>query len=514
MGHRMSKCGAIAAALLAASSGQGATDPLGHVNDVPPELERKVQAVVGALEERGYEVARGYWKLFGVDECKWPIRVIGNCYGNNPAAPYILAVLPQWRDEYVDRTTHLALGPVHRGYVGSYRLAEREAIVVLAELPPPGKYFGVQTYVFTRKGAIDPSDDVYRFVERSAPEMLDLLFDTAPDPSRVIVFSSIGNSNDEVVMSRPGESPWGTQRFIVVTPDATMTRDVTQALREAAGVSSDEVFSEPVAPELVNLGLDREADDLMTVVRYAMPDDETAGERWREALPMAVLRVRDVAARTQREPYPIPAYEHRTAESERWLTPSLEALVSAVKAEAGPGTCDESFINAYLDIDLVGQHCLGRPMNCLGDSQDTDTYQASPSFVLDPPGKMVAIAGTLATETGNATYVSLSINRFEVLEGVVNRSQKDLVGSAAGFPGVAHAEKLYAFYLSRACPEHTTAPCFEISTRDVPAGETIKVLQRNYIRPGTARGADPGTREEELLLRPRLIRLDPQDCTR
>jgi hypothetical protein len=400
---------------------------------------------------------------------------------------------------------------VHRSDTGIYRLAPREAIVVLAQLPPPGKYFGLQTYVFTRYGEIDTEDEVYRSVSRNAPEMLGLLFDTAPDPSRVVVFSSIGDSNNHVVMSRPGESVWGKERVVVITPDASMTREVTQVLQDAAGVAADQVFFEPVAPGLVNLGLHAEADDLMTLVRYATPDDETAGERWREALPMAVLRVRDMVATTQSEPYEIPAYEHRTADPEKWLQPSLDALVAAVEDEAGPGACDEKFVTAYLDVDLVGQHCLGRPMNCLGDSQDTDTYHVSPLFELDPPGKMVAVAGTLATETGNATYVSLSINRFEVLEGVVNLSQDQVKDSATQF-GVPDADKLYAFYLSRRCPAETKAPCFEISTRDVPTGETIKIMQRNYIRPGTRRGANPGTRADEVLLRPRLIRLDAADC--
>jgi hypothetical protein len=37
-------------------------------------------------------------------------------------------------------------------------------------------------------------------------------------------------------------------------------------------------------------------------------------------------------------------------------------------------------------------------------------------------------------------------------------------------------------------------------------------MTRNYIKPGTARGADPGKEGDETLLRPRLIWLDKADC--
>jgi hypothetical protein len=107
---------------------------------------------------------------------------MGNCLGNNPKAPYILPVLPLWRDEYVDRTTRTLFGPVPSGYAANYRLAEREAIVILAKLPPEGAYFGVQSYVFTRKGKINTSDAVYQWLKQDFPPMAELLFVAAPDP--------------------------------------------------------------------------------------------------------------------------------------------------------------------------------------------------------------------------------------------------------------------------------------------------------------------------------------------
>jgi hypothetical protein len=513
---------AIAATILVSAPARSESN---HVNHLPASLERKVEALTVTLQTRGYEVGRGYWKLFDVDQCKWAIQVYGNCYGNNPTAPYVLPVVPRWRDEYVDRTAHLAFGPLQRGYVGSYRLSEREALVVLAKLPPPGAYFGLQTYVFTRKGEINPEDAAYRRVSANAPEMLPLLFSTAPDESRVVVFSSIGNSiNDAVIERQTSEAAWNEERFFVITSDASMAQAVSDALGDATGVPAEQVFVEPVARDLVRLGPQRDADDLLTLVRYAQPTDESAGSLWREALPLAVLRVRDMAGGDADQPYDVPRYEDRSASSEQDLLPSLLRLVKAVVEDWGATapSCVKPFIVPYLDIDLVGQHCLARPMNCLGDTQDTDSYRISPPFTLDPPGNTVAVVGSLATATGNATYVSLAVNRMAVLEAVMNRSQRELAGSAAAF-GVPSADKFYVVYLSRTCPPGLRAPCIEVADDAVPTGEVIKLMQRNYMNPGTQRGPDPGTPDDlstvedervghELLLRPMLIRLGSGPC--
>ncbi len=513
----------------------GADSHRNHVNHLPPQLESKVEAVIATLRASGYEVARGYWKTFDIDQCTFAIQVLGNCLGNNPAAPYVLPIVPPWRDEYVDRSAHLQLGPVQEGFVSTYRLSEREAIVVMAKLPPPGAYFGLQSYVFTRNGTFNLADDAYVKLEENSPDMLPLMFGTAPDPSRMMLFASIGNSINNVVIANanhPAGAPaWDQERVMIVTPDDAMREAVTVALQAGAGIPGDQVFVEPVAPwassggGLVKLGPQRDADDIFTLVRYAMPDPEaeTRAREWREDLPLAVLRVRDMTATRALRPYDVPVYEKRSAESEQALAPALDALTVAVMKNWGKSAvCVKPFIVPYLDIDLIGQDCLKRPMNCIGDTMDTDTYRISPGFTIDPPGIMVAVVGTLATETRNATYVSVGINRFDVLEAVKNYSQRDLINTATGLlqdrPDLKDdAGKLYAFYLSRRCPAATGAKCIEVSEDDVPSGEVIKIMQRNYIKPGTQRGADPGTPDDlstpdvrenegnETLLRPRLL---------
>jgi hypothetical protein len=75
----------------------------------------------------------------------------------------VIAVVPRWKDEFVDRSLHHAIMAAQRNMAPNYRLDEREALVVVAELPPPARYFG-QTNVFTRETTLNPNDPIYQRV--------------------------------------------------------------------------------------------------------------------------------------------------------------------------------------------------------------------------------------------------------------------------------------------------------------------------------------------------------------
>lgn len=452
------------------------------------KLERKVDRLQAALEARGYDVARGATKLFTIDDCQYTIAVLGNCLGNNPAAPYIIPTVPLWPDEYVDESLRGLLGPLPDDTWGTHRMDKREAVLVVGLLPPPARYFGMQTYVFSRTGAINREDPVF-LTTQADPIMNSILFSVVPkDPSRVMVFSSIGNSNNNVTIARQAGAAFNQQRAFVISTDAAMSREMTDALVRARVSERSDVITEPVSPSIVSLGLDAKADDFMTVIRYALPDDEDAGNEWRQQRPIMVLRVRDRNANAT-EPWPAPVYDAKTAQSELGLANNLANLVSAVKQQWGqPDASARQFNSLQLSVDLIGQHCLGRPMNCLGDTQDAD-YQASPT-VIPGDSTVIAVAGTLGKATGNASYSSLSVNWMKYLKGVANISDPDLQGSAARFSAtVADSDKFYVQYFARDCTG--ISPCLTITEAMVPTGDPIKIIQRNYVAPGTARGADP-----------------------
>jgi hypothetical protein len=486
-----------------------ATDPMGKVHPLPADLERKVQRLRTDLEARGYEVERGYFTVWGAEDCKYPLQTVGFCYGNNPTAPYVFAVVPQWKDEFVDQSFQHVILEAQRNMSATFRLAAQEALVVLAELPPPARYFSIATNVFSRQTALNPADPVYVSTE-SQPLLRNILFATSPNPDRLMLLASIGNSTNNVVMERKSGSPWRQQRHFVITPDAGVAEAMTAALLRAGVPSADHVFTDSVAPALVRVGLGREADDLFTYIRYAMPDDSAAGEAWRATLPLTILRVRAARGASLTRPFPVPAYDQKTANfDESVLATDLGALVNAVRARwSQPSAQVGQSISAYTVLDLVGQHCLGYPnpargpMNCLADNQDTDYQITLPPLHIDD-GQVIAAVGTLATATGNATYVSLGVNRFPALMGVANLSDTDLEGSAASFQNALQhdAGLFYVYYLARDCTG--LAPCLEVSRKVFPPGETLKLMQRNYVSPGSARGPKP-----TKVLNPVVIILD------
>ena len=475
-----------------------ATDPMSKVNRLKPQLEQRVQTLRAGLEADGWETARGYWTLWGVDDCMYPRQTVGFCYGNNPTAPYVTAVVPQWKDEFVDQSLHHAIMAAERNMLPNYRLSEREALVIVAEMPPPARYFGIQSNVFTRETTLNTDDIIFPRIPD--PLLQSILFATAPNPSRMMLIASIGDAINNVTIDEQTGESWqaGQQRYFVITPDQGTADAMTQALLDAGVASENQIFVERVSPALVHLGLGRSADDLITYIRYAMPEDSVLGEQWRKQLPLTILRVRPKTNSAAPDPFAIPSYEAKTWNfDETVLSAERYALIDAVRAYWNQPDADTaSFFSAYRFLDLIGQHCLGYPdpargpMNCLGDTQDAD-YQISQSNLLDD-NKVVAVVGTLGTVTNNATYVSLSVNWFPALVGVKNISDEDLEGSADAFAeGVLTSDSrmFYVYYVARDCTG--LQYCVEIPRRLVPSGELIKIIQRNYVTPGGHRGSNP-----------------------
>ncbi len=470
-------------------------------NAFPLSLSKKVQSFQSNLEDQGFEVLRGNWNLFTIDDCKYSVATFGNCFGNNPAAPYIIPTVPLWPDEFVDHYMKDSIGPTQGDTWWTHRLDEREAIVVMGTLPPAGGYFGIQTFAFTRQGTINKNDEIYKALTDEF--MKNILFSLAPNPSRVMVFSSLGDGDNNVTIQRQSGSIWEQQRYFIITPDAAMERKISEALLKAGVYDSKQIFTEPISKDLVRLGLGSSADDFITLIRYSMPFDEVLGERWRRSLPLAIFRVREKIPSHTAEPYPAPIREPRTARSELALQGDFNNLVKTVKQQWGQGEVSDYKFQSLLQwVDLLGEHCLKRPMNCLGDNSDAD-YQVSATVSLEE-GNVIAAVGVLGTATRNANYVSLSVNWLPPLVGVINRSNDDLAGSADSFSAtVANTDKFYVQYFARNC---TGIPnCTAVSEAAVPKGDFIKIVQRNYVVPGTTRGADPAQ-----LVNPAIIVLKPK----
>lgn len=142
---------------------------------------------------------------------------MANCFGNNPAAPYVVPMVQSWPEEFVDPATANALGRTRPGYSSTYRLDPREAIVVLGELPPQARYFGLQSWVFAKQWLTPTSPWVpaaYDFFANRAPDLVDYLFTTVPNNGdRLQSFSSVSNNINNIVIAEQSGAAFGQTRY-------------------------------------------------------------------------------------------------------------------------------------------------------------------------------------------------------------------------------------------------------------------------------------------------------------
>jgi len=411
------------------------------------------------------------------------------------------------------------------------------------QMPPPARFFSEQSWMFTRQGTYDTTSDTYlHMVDLTNRGVLPdfvvpLFFRQVPlrdndIPERVFVASSLSNPINHVVIERQAGKAFGQRRYFIVTLDDYMNAAVREAFKDI-GVRTDAIFTEHI-PSNLNLGLDLASDDFVTWFRYLQPDDGggpgTPSYIWRKNLPIAVLRVRH----TDHQPQPYPAFtkddlEGRTAFDENETFKSdLNNLVSAVASKWGlhctQPDCSDLGAEHFMDLETrpiweVGPLCTLIRENCLLDNQDEDLQLYGRPSV--DHGEVYAIAGTLETRTGNATYVALGINKVSQYIGVANLSDEVLKGTASGYaaevsgndcPAANHTKTtdcLFLYYFTRDCSvvENATGEknCFEIDTKLIPLEppDFVAFSLRDYIRPGTQRGPKPSLVLPAMVIRVR-----------
>ena len=473
-------------------------------NKVPGTIESTARRLTHQLEAQGYAVARGYVKLYTAADCDSSYAIMGTCYSNNPAAPYVVPVLPIWPDEWLDPVLAAGIfGPTHEGYSTTFRLDPREAIVILGRLPPPAKYFGLQTNVFTRQGDFEKKSEPYIFLTYYQMFWLrNMFFAHLPwDGERIQLLASVGNSINHVVIQDASGRAFDQDRYFITTPDQFMEEAVRQAF-SSIRVEDKDVFTEPIDKTL-RVGLGKSADDFYTLIRYAMPrhENEAASDAWRANLPLVVLRVRD--ARKKRQPVPfdqVELDERRAADPpEIALASELDSLATAVceKWEQPCGKPAQVMNVQERPISMVGPTCIGIGMNCLADTQDT-VYHFSGKLPLDG-SRVYAVVGALSTHTGNATYVGLGVNATRRQLGIDNVSDDLLEGSAADYASaVTDPDKFFVYYFARDCTSldsWASRYCRSIPESALPDydptdpnSDQLNFSLRDYVFPGTARG--------------------------
>jgi hypothetical protein len=336
-------------------------------------------------------------------------------------------------------------------------------------------------------------------------------------------------------MERQSGYPFGETRYFIITPSATTEKAVRRALK-AQGVKDVHIFTQQIPREddygpIGPLGMGENAIDFLTMFRYAVPADQNAAQQWRTDLPLTVLRLRAPASLGPVQRYKSLTFEQRKGYSEADLADDLKNLVYAVCDNVTWNTgltssdCDRTqkppdssfMVEMGRDLGWVGPYCRSIDMNCNVDQQESSLYFSSLSSL--DSGQVLAIVGTLATETGNAVYVGLSANDALILGGVANVMDTDVIGPDGPIKGlkgsadryatrVNNTGKFFVHYFTKNCsvlPPEDFENCSPTNGVDPAIGDpTLRgkfiIVLRDYIATKTQRGPDVSK-----LLTPRVL---------
>ena len=487
-------------------------------NKVPGSIESTARRLTNSLRKSGFEVKRGYFTLYTINDCQYSFDVLKTCFYNNPAAPYIFPDVPFWDDEFMDEATINAFGVTEPGYSVTYRFDPREAIVILAKMPPPAKYFGLQTYKFSHQGTYDTTGEAYKFFQSFGYFFVEKWFHTIPgNPERIGALNSLSDPINNVVIEEQSGAVWNELRYFIITPDQSMDMAIREALSKIS-IADEDIFTERIGTEVIpgyeadamRVGLDEAADDFSTWMRYAIPeggnDPGTPGDTWRNNLPMVVLRIRPT--RPDWQPVPYPSFvepEKRTGIDEHQYQEDLDDLVAAVRARWGqPSDTPPPSLYALQKppSNLIGPLCSEVGMDCLGDNWDAH-YQASILATRLDKGEVYAVLGTLGTQTGNANYVALALVNTTMTLGFESINDDKLKDTAQAYSAqVENTDKFFLYYITRNCDLLggliDDGNCFSITEDMIPVCEDyqdptcpmVAFAIREYLFPGTRRGPD------------------------
>lgn len=468
-----------------------------------------------------YSIYEGTHMLYSLNICPLGISLWGNCFGANPAAPYIVPAYEMAEGEYLDLSygefPDIEVdGTLYRSIL---RYHETEARVLIVNTPPRAAYWGYQTYLFSRFGT--PSSSL---ISSSLPDTY------SPSPGRYSVFNSISNPINifQVKEQMELENPWGGQTIAIIsTADQDTATDVKNSLLNQ-GFEENQIFIESFAPK--TMGLDSSADDFFTLMRYALPELEASKDYYENPI---FKNFRVIAKnRTNTNSFEDQILDARSANDESSLSLGLLELASKVRSKVFSSSSQKFFISP-ISLGIDTYNCIEDRTNCLGDTRDTDTYLISVNFTLDQD-ETIVIVGVNHTKTENGSYVSLSINdsgyirpselrsndtgliehsisqageslgfdeanRPAILEGSAERAIS-LLDVSLSASTLANIDKYWVKILKR--PQVEGEPlsgcgnlpeCFEISTetdKGVALDRKINIMRRVYIKPGTARGPD------------------------
>ncbi len=475
---------------------------------------------ISSLANSGFHPVQGNVFLLQNSVCPLFVSIFDSCFGQNPAAPYVVPQ-PPIEDSYVDPFYATQLETPGPGGTTDifYRLSDNDALITIVSYPPLAAYVGFQSYVFSRQ--------ISNYIGITPPRAPTV----SPDTTRYEIVGSVGNDINNIITQSQYGFPWGGNVVVFITTSNTNLANALIANAVAAGISRNSIFIEPVGSNVIT-GNGVAADDMITLMRFAIPQDTAAGNLWNAQVSqnVAVYKVTNPNISVSR--FGMNQYTpHQINNNESALSTALSQLIALLQSylttqQAVPSSNQPTVATTVVNSSgvpisgLVGSFCIAVGTNCEADNQDTSTYTnlLLTTLGLEETAFIVGVNHSLANINNNR-YVSVDIYSAATSSGIASTSQTNptavgfnsgnLTGSAQqiltelgiSIPGgdtalLANINNLYVTFIARDCNNPTIAAannfCINLmGTSLVPAGFPLSVTERSYVLPGTTTGANP-----------------------
>lgn len=300
---------------------------------------------------RDYTVEFGTLHFITLEDCQRFISKYGQCWGNNPATHYGMYYFDDGDD---DEPLNWRLGP-------------DEAVILIGTTPPPARYVGVRSYLFSRHRSHIPNFDTID------PQFI--------DGDRMTIMGDIGYSlNNASLKTAGGDGAFGARTVVITSGNQNVSRDlkirIEAALRERG--LTDDIFNADSMSVSAPLFLDGGAarDKFSAAFRYTMPSDALAAEQFVQAPTLTLLRVRARTAPAML-PYPDPRRGLTPiGATESSLAPKLRQLATAVsRVLVGRVDAPIQFHRPGNLTDLYT--CINTPRGC--GARNTDALYVRPT---------------------------------------------------------------------------------------------------------------------------------------
>jgi hypothetical protein len=440
-----------------------------------------VASWINNLSANGYKPVQGNAFLLTNSACPLFVSIFNSCFGQNTAAPYIVPQ-PPIEQSYVDPyyATQLETPGPNGPTDIFYRLGNNDALVTVVSYPPTAAYLGYQSYMFSR--------EISNYVGINPPRARTV----SPDANRYEVVGSVGNDINNVITQNQGGIPWGGKIVMYITTSNQTLANALVSNAVANGIDRNSILIEPVGSNVIT-GNDSAADDMITLIRYAIPQNTSAGTSWINAFNQNVLVYKVTNTNINVDRFGANQYTaHLVNHSELSLSTAQQQLVALLQtyltsAQLIPSDNKQTAVTTVDNASgipvsgLVGSYCIATGTNCEADNQDTSTYTNLVLRTLGPleTAFIVGINHSVL-DLNNNRYVSVDIYNAINSSGVASTSQTnpDAVGFNSGILTgsaqavlldlgiviptndtelLAHLSDLYVTFMARDCHNPTIA---------------------------------------------------------